>query len=314
MEKQITIREAVSQQDVSAFWEQLRAYHERDIFPDPADEDREYFLNDMEYRTHMQRLHDRPHDRCYYLFFDSDGQDIGFAMPVIYDTEDGKCFLMEFCVFPEFRGNGTGKRCAEVFLEWAKAHGAVYTELNYGGNDQRRRFWHSLGFLPNGVDEWGEPLMILPPEEKLPINVELVSDADDWQLMKLENGFLAEIGEGSLTDEKKEKLKSAVAEGSITFFVAKRGYRAVGMCSVATSFSTFSCTTVGAYDDFFVEPVFRGQGIARKLAKAAQDWCAQNGVSSLTVCCSPGDEAMYRALGFDLRLGVTYAHIPLCEE
>ena len=43
----------------------------------------------------MQKIHDRPQDRCYYLFFQRDGQDIGFAMPVIFTTEDGKCFIME---------------------------------------------------------------------------------------------------------------------------------------------------------------------------------------------------------------------------
>ena len=27
------------------------------------------------------------------------------------------------------------------------------------------RFWGRLGFLPNGCDEWGEKLMLRPPEE-----------------------------------------------------------------------------------------------------------------------------------------------------
>ena len=31
--------------------------------------------------------------------------------------------------------------------------------------------------------------------------------------------------------------------------------------------------------------------------------------SSLTVCCAPCDEKMYRALGFDIGLGITFAHI-----
>ena len=58
------------------------------------------------------------------------GQDIGFAMPVIFSSEDGKCFIMEFCVYPEFRGNGTGKECAAVLLDWARENGALYAELN----------------------------------------------------------------------------------------------------------------------------------------------------------------------------------------
>lgn len=308
MKNQITIREAVTEQDIAVFWQQLRTYFIRDIFPNPEDEDREYFLSDTEYRAHMQKIHDRPQDRCHYLFFHRNGQDIGFAMPVIFNTEDGKCFIMEYCVYPEFRGSGTGKACAAVLIDWARENGALYAELNYGSNERRFRFWESLGFVENGVDEWGEPLMILPPKDEVPITVEILSDSEDWQLKKLENGFLKEIGEQMLTEEKQEKLQQAIRDGKITFFMAKRGYRAVGMCSVAKCFSTYACSNTGVFDDFYIEPAFRRKGAARKLAQAAQQWCSDNTVSSLTVCCSPCDEGMYRALGFDVRLGSTFAH------
>ena len=82
------------------------------------------------------------------------------------------------------------------------------------------------------------------------------------------------------------------------------------MCSVAKCFSTFACTDIGVFDDFYIEPVFRRKGIARKLAQAAQKWCNENGLASLTVCCAPCDEGMYQALGFDVRLGSTFANIP----
>ena len=308
MKNQITIRAAVMEQDIAVFWQQLRIYFIRDIFPNPEDEDREYFLSDTEYRADMQKIHDRPQDRCHYLFFHRNGQDIGFAMPVIFNTEDGKCFIMEYCVYPEFRGSGTGKACAAVLIDWARENGALYAELNYGSNERRFRFWESLGFVENGVDEWGEPLMILPPKDEVPITVEILSDPEDWQLKKLENGFLKEIGEQMLTEEKQEKLQQAIRDGKITFFMAKRGYRAVGMCSVAKCFSTFACSDTGVFDDFYIEPAFRRKGAARKLAQAAQQWCSDNTVSSLTVCCSPCDEGMYRALGFDVRLGSTFAH------
>ena len=111
MENQITIREAVTENDAAAFWEQLHAYHKRDIFTDSDKEELEYFLGQA-YRDHMMNIYGRPQNRCLFLFFHRGGQDIGFAMPVIFTTEDGKCFIMEFCVYPEFRGSGTGKACA----------------------------------------------------------------------------------------------------------------------------------------------------------------------------------------------------------
>ena len=308
MENQITIREAITENEVMLFWEQLHTYYKWDMFPDPNAEERAYFLSE-EYRTTMQQIHGRSQDRCCYLFFQRNGQDIGFALPVIYSSEDGKCFIMEFCVYPEYRGNGTGKECANVLLKWAKENGALYAELNYGGDDRRLRFWKSVGFIGNGADEWGEPLMILPPAEDIPITVEVLADPEDWQLKKLENGFLKEIGEEPATEEKQEQLTQAIRDGKITFFVAKRGYRAVGMCSVSKCFSTFACSDTGVFDDFYIEPVFRRKGIARMLAQAAQNWSKENGLASLTVTCAPCDEEMYQALGFDTRLGTTFAHI-----
>ena len=64
MENQNTIQEAITEADSAAFWEQLRIYQKRDIFPDPEDEDRAYFLSDTEYRMHIQQIHDREKDRC----------------------------------------------------------------------------------------------------------------------------------------------------------------------------------------------------------------------------------------------------------
>ena len=308
MKNQITIRDAITENDVAVFWKQLHAYHRRDIFPDPDNEDLEYFLG-SEYHDHMMKIHSRSQDRCYFLFFHRDGEDIGFAMPVIYTTEDGKCFIMEFCVYPKFRGNGTGRECAEALLEWVRENGTRYAELNYGGNERRRRFWENVGFVENGADEWGEPLMILPPDDDVPVTVEILADPEDWQLKKLENGFLKEIGEQPLTEVKQEQLAQAIRDGRISFFVAKRGYRAVGMCSVAKCFSTFACCDTGVFDDFYIEPVFRRKGIARKLAQTAQRWCKGNNLASLTVCCAPCDEKMYQSLGFDTQLGTTFAHI-----
>ena len=122
---------------------------------------------------------------------------------------------MEFCVYPEFRGNGTGRACAAVLLDWAKARGARYAELNYGGDERRLRFWRRIGFVENGVDEWGEPLMLLPPAEAVPFTVELLNDPTDWQLLKLENGFKREIGEETLIKFQQKQLQQAVREGEL---------------------------------------------------------------------------------------------------
>ncbi len=305
MSETISVREAEGLEDIEKFWSELHTYHKRDIFPDPADEDREYFLDDSQYRSHIDARCQREHDRCHRLFFRRKGVDIGFALAVIYDSEDGKCFLMEFCVFPEYRG-GTGSECAAEFLAWGRGNGAKYFELNYD-TEQRRRFWERSGFRLNGRDEWGVPLMLLPPREDMPVEVRHHADSRDWQLKKLVQGFLAEIGEEAASDEALERLERAVEAKAIVFFLAYRGARAVGMCSVATHFSTFSCGKVGAFEDFYIEPAFRGKGIARMLVSAAREYCSASGIASLSVTCAECDVEMYRALGFDVKLGVGLA-------
>lgn len=174
----ITIRGAFSETDVETFWSQLRAYQDRDLFPDPQNEDRAYFLSDAEYRAEIEALHARPHDRIRYLFFHRDGWDISLALCVIYDSKDGKCFILEFCVYPQFRGNGTGSACAQRLLDWSRANGGRYAEINCG--DLRRgRFWRRVGRtadapaarrispLPGGARH-RRPWTASPPAQQLP--------------------------------------------------------------------------------------------------------------------------------------------------
>ena len=83
--------------------------------------------------------------------------------------------------------------------------------------EQRQRFWGRCGFLPNGRDEWDVPLMIRKPENTVSFTVEELADPEDWQLLKLMNGYLHEIGEECLEEEKQEQLQQAIKDGKITF-------------------------------------------------------------------------------------------------
>ena len=53
--KTVAVREAVTEQETSLFWRELRNYQERDIFPDVGQEDREYFSG-QEYYNEIQKL------------------------------------------------------------------------------------------------------------------------------------------------------------------------------------------------------------------------------------------------------------------
>ncbi len=165
------------------------------------------------------------------------------------------------------------------------------------------------GAVTGRIEEHGDPPAITPAAEDIPVTVELLVDPDDRQFNMLENGFLREIGEPPATKEKQERLARAIRDGKIAFFVAKCGQRAVGMCSVAKCFSTFACTCIGVFDDFYIVPAFRKKGIARMLVRVAQRWSEEKDLASLTVTCAPCDEGMYQALGFAVHLGRTFAYL-----
>lgn len=255
----IEIRECANAAEEEFFRNELRAYFERDLFPDPQDEDREYFLGE-DYWESAEKLNMRDVDRLRYMLFSRDGVDIGFAMATIYGTEDGKCYLMEFCVLPQYRGGGTGHACAQVFFDWAYANGAEYIELN-AHTQQRQRFWKSMGFVDNGVDDWGDPLLMLPPERKVPVSVRPLRNYSDWQLVKLVNGLMREKGKGPLTDEQRDEMSYILARRQYIAFVASRGYREVGVCFVDLQ---------GRITDMYVEPVFRGKNVETMLLRAAR--------------------------------------------
>ena len=148
--------EEIGVDKIAEFW----AIHYRYLVEDGIitdEEDFEYFQSD-EYRgiiqAHMLRATDRHHMVC----FVRDGVRIGAAQYNTYQSEDGKCFVLDFWVFPAYRGNGTGHRCFDALRSYTKAGGALYYEINCT-KENARRFWVSLGFMDCGVDEDGMPLM-----------------------------------------------------------------------------------------------------------------------------------------------------------
>ena len=152
----ITIEEIPAER-TDEFW----TLHMKYLIDDGIIEDEEdigYFSGD-EYRGIIKDQMKREHDRHHMVFFVQENQRIGAAQYCTYLSEDGKCFILDFWVFPQFRGNGTGHSCFRVFEEYTKAAGAVYYEINSEKEDSVR-FWKSLGFTENGTDEYDMPVFI----------------------------------------------------------------------------------------------------------------------------------------------------------
>ena len=112
------------------------------------------------------------------------------------------------------------------------------------------------------------------------------------ELWELQKAYKSEIYEDSPTDADRERLAVAIREGKIC-------------CSVTIGFSTFNYAESGVFEDFYILPQYRHQGIARKLVQFAR---TESGVQSLTVGCADCDKAMYQALGFSVLLGNLLAY------
>ncbi|MDE7440384.1 MAG: GNAT family N-acetyltransferase [Clostridia bacterium] len=141
---------------INTFWdEHIRYLVEDEII---CDDDFEYFISD-EYRGVIAQHIMRNFDKHHLIYFIEDGRKIGACSYCIYQSEEGKCFILDFWVFPEFRGNGMGHRCFKTLEDYTKAEGATYYELN-SAKENSIRFWLSNGFVENGTDEYGEKLFI----------------------------------------------------------------------------------------------------------------------------------------------------------
>ena len=149
--------EEIPVERINEFWDiHIRYLVDDGIISD--DEDIAYFTGE-EYRGILKDHMIRDTDKQHMVYFCRDGERIGAASYCTYQSEDGKCFILDYWVFPQFRGNGTGHRCFEALEQYTKADGAKYYELNSMKEDSIR-FWKSIGFVENGKDEYDMLLLV----------------------------------------------------------------------------------------------------------------------------------------------------------
>ncbi|BCN30842.1 GNAT family N-acetyltransferase [Anaeromicropila herbilytica] len=131
--------------------------------------------------------------------------------------------------------------------------------------------------------------------EQLKDNIDIIKPLID--------NYKNSIHEDKLTAVQLESLSVAISLEDIVFFVAKIEDTAVAMCSVTRTFSTFSCSYSGVFEDFYIIPEYRKKGLAKKMTTYIFDYCKQNSISSLWVGCADCDVEMYKHLGFEIPLG-----------
>lgn len=149
--------EEIPVENVGEFWD----LHIRYLIDDGmiTDEEDIAYFNGNEYRGILEAHMMRDTDKQHMVYFKNQGQRIGAASYCTYQSENGKCFVLDFWVFPEHRGNGTGHQCFQALEKHTKMDGATYYVLNSQKEDSIR-FWKSMGFVEHGKDEYDMLLLI----------------------------------------------------------------------------------------------------------------------------------------------------------
>jgi len=120
-------------------------------------EDLAYFKSD-EYRLHLKKAMLWPESHIRMFYFTKGNQKIGCCAYIIYHDEAGKCLLMDFWLFEEFRNKGIGKITFKTLEKFIKQCRGSYFSINCTVL-RAKKFWESLGFVEDGVDEHNTPTL-----------------------------------------------------------------------------------------------------------------------------------------------------------
>lgn len=152
-----------SEEGIRLFWERRDRYMRDDIMPncsEPTSKEEEEWFFSKEYRDHIMNAYLREVNKLHIAFFMKDDIYMGFVAYVIYHTEDGKCFILEYCIDSAYRSMGWGRKFFDSFKEMVKKDGATYFALNLS-NERNEKFWMSNGFIKTEKDEYGSYVYVL---------------------------------------------------------------------------------------------------------------------------------------------------------
>lgn len=110
------------------------------------------------------------------------------------------------------------------------------------------------------------------------------TDYDD--LLGLFERFYREEGFEDAVEGVAENLRQILARADTAAFVARAGTRAVGAAAVSTAFGL----EAGAYaelEDLYVDPEWRGKGVASALVDAVTEWAREEGCRDVEIVLTP---------------------------
>lgn len=164
MNLELSLYEVKSKEEVDFFWNKRDQYMKEDIIPNcslgtPLDEEDEKWFFSKEYKDHIINLFNRNTDQLKIIFFRRNNEYVGFCVYVTYISEDGKCFIVDYCIDSNHRNQGLGKQFFYLLKDYVIANGAKYFALNLS-NEDNLRFWEFLKFEKECTDEAGNGVYV----------------------------------------------------------------------------------------------------------------------------------------------------------
>jgi GNAT superfamily N-acetyltransferase len=135
------------------------------------------------------------------------------------------------------------------------------------------------------------------------LEVRLAGPADFDDLLVLFERFYREEGFEAAVGGLAKNLRQLLSRDDTAAFVARVDGTAVGAAAMSSAFGL----EVGLYaelEDLFVDPAWRGQGVASALVEAAAGWAKARGCDDLEIVLTPHAQAKddlapwYKARGF----------------
>lgn len=297
-EKGIEFKIVKSEEDFKLFWDIHNEYMKRDIFPNDelglkmTKEEQEWFSSSV-YKEHMHKLFSRDIDKAYPVLFIKEMRVIGFCTYCTYHSEDGKCFIIDYCIVPELRDNSLGTNIFNRIKEIENSKGAKYFELNVS-NKRNMGFWMKQRFNFDGIDDYGV--------------VRLTTKRSSTYLIDIDESNWARLINLKISEDQKAYVASPI--GILARAYVYRNYNSrvfgikneediIGMLMVRDINEEPKCYEL---QQFFIDIRHQNQGYGYKSLKLILDYLyVERRYENVEVCVKKKDiEAinLYKKIGF----------------
>lgn len=297
-EKGIEIKIVNSDEEFKLFWDMHHEYLNRDIFPNDeiglkVTEEEQKWFSSLEHEEHMHKLFSRDVDRAYPIFLVKEKRVVGFCTYCTYHSEDGKCFIIDYCIIPELRNDSLGTNFFNVIKEIEISKGAKYFELNVS-NKRNMRFWMKQGFYFDGIDDYSV--------------IRLTTKRNNTCLLDIDESNWTRLLTLQLSEEQKDYVASPMgilARGYVyrdynaKVFGIQNNEEIIGMIMIRDINEEPECYEL---QQFFIDIKHQNQGYGYKSLKLILDYLyAERRYENVEVCVKKEDiEAinLYKKIGF----------------